>query len=442
LTAAAAAAGQDVRQTEQHLGDFRRAAAAREANHCARCAAGEAALRSAHEQLDELRRRLLETTDAKVKAAEEAAASRQRAVATQAALEQSLEDGRRSAQETRRRLAEALTEEQHASEQAKLDCQFERESGIAMLKRTQDDSKTKLDAAEHNRARIEESRKLDLAEAGEAVAEQQRRCGMLEQELSNVRSQLAESEANLGWLREEFERDERDKSFTLRHLGDDSRSTETALEQAIREDATLGRQLEEAMQRQSREQAKLAGDLQEIKASTAATASDKEQRCHLAKPELPALESHSRIGGFFDAGNTGQPAPATQQHLQHAQQSFLERENIGQHRNLIDHGRNSMGLSNLHMKLESHIQRLQRHTEELRSSLHSSASAGRLGAGTVSPTAGSPKRAIVAASAATMPLAGTPHEVAKKEAVVRSTSVQSRSAAGGHGATESVKGGA
>jgi len=213
---------------------------------------------------------------------------------------------------------------------------------------------------------------------------------------------------------------------TLRQLGDDARSTEVALERAIREDVTLGRQLEEAMQRQSQEHAKLAGELQEIKASTAATASDNEQR------SLYTLEPHGRIGGRCDAESTGQPALTKQRHLQHAQQELLERDNTGQHRNLIpDQGRGSMGLSNLHMKLESHIQRLQRHTEELRSSLHSTASAGRLGTpAAAAMMSGSPSTAIVTA-ATTMPAAGSPQEVARKEHI-----------SGGQGAAESVKGGA
>jgi hypothetical protein len=300
------------------------------------------------------------------------------------------------------------------------------------MRRTEDDSKIKLDAAEHNRVRTEETRKADLAEAGGAVADQQRWCNTLEQDLNHVRNQLAESEANLDWLREEFERDEHDKSVTLRQLGDDARSTEAALERAIREDATLGRQLEEAMQRQSQEHAKLAGDLQEIKASTAAAASDNEQRSHCAKPELHTLEPHGRIGVCCDAESIGQPVPTKQRHLQHAQQELLERDNIGQHKNLIpDQGRSSMGLSNLHMKLESHIQRLQRHTEELRSSLHSSASAGRLGThAAAAMMSGSPSTAIVT-TAATMPTAGALQEVARKEGI-----------AGGQGAAESVKGGA
>jgi len=325
----------------------------------------------------------------------------------------------------------------------KLDCQFERESGLALLKRTQDDSKTKLDAAEHSRARIEESRKVELAEAGEAVANQQRRCATLEQELNNVRNQLAESEANLHWLREEFERDERDKSVTLRQLGDDARSNDATLEQAIREDATLGRQLEEAMQRQSQEHAKLARDLQEIKASTGTAAGDNEQRSHWPKPELQVIEPHSRSGGCCDAESTGQPAPTPQQLLQRAQQESLEREAVGQHRiSISEQGRSSMGLSNLHMKLESHIQRLQRHTEELRSSLHSSASAGRLTtAAAASPMSGSPSTAIVT-TAATMPAVRTLHEEGKREGMLESTTLQSRCNAGGQGAAESVKGGA
>jgi len=57
LAASAAAAGEDVQRMEEHMGEFRRAAGAREADHCARQAASAAALKDQQQQLSELKRR-------------------------------------------------------------------------------------------------------------------------------------------------------------------------------------------------------------------------------------------------------------------------------------------------------------------------------------------------------------------------------------------------
>merc|ERR1711971_675664 len=57
------------------------------------------------------------------------------------------------------------------------------------------------------------------------------------------------------------------------------------------------------------------------------------------------------------------------------QEEALERENTQLKSFLAQQSCSSAGLSNLHNKLENHIQRLQRHTEELRTNLHDASGA-------------------------------------------------------------------
>jgi len=350
----------DVQKVEEHLEDFRRTAGAWETDHGTRLAAAEAALKDEEQELAEFKRRLCEADEARARAEDEAAARRQ-AADVEAALARVLETRRGEAAEARERLANTLSDLQQGSKRAREDLEKERESGTALLRRAQDETRSKLGFAEHSRVRAEESCRASVEEAGEDAAQKLKQCDALEHDLSRIKYLLNESEANLAWVRQELEREDCEGSSRLHQLTEEVATARAALEKAVSEEVALGRQLEETVQRNDQERDTLKREAEELRRATAREAADAEARWQRTRTvcdfKLQGLET---------------PGLRAAEERQRAQEESLEQENSELRSLIAEQGRSSLGLSSLHNQLESRIQRLQRHTEELRSSLHTS----------------------------------------------------------------------
>merc|ERR1712039_65254 len=166
------------------------------------------------------------------------------------------------------------------------------------------------------------------------------------------KSMFVESENNLAWVRQEFDRQDKDAAYALRQLGDEVRMVDAALIRAVSEEALLSRKLAETVQRQKDARNRISKEMDESRRS-ASILDDAREKEHDLRRCL-GREPVTLRGGYA---------------LDDAQEDALEHENSQLRNMLSQQGRSSAGLSALHDKLESHIQRLQQHTEELRSSL-------------------------------------------------------------------------
>jgi len=99
-----------------------------------------------------------------------------------------------------------------------------------------EESRTKLGAAEREKIRVEETAKSDLTQLSEDIVQRQRRSEALDRDINRLRYLMSESEANLTWVRQEFEREDRETGLAAKHLSEDVRANVTAVEKAIREE--------------------------------------------------------------------------------------------------------------------------------------------------------------------------------------------------------------
>jgi chromosome segregation ATPase len=378
----------EIKSTWDHIEEFRRVSAARETEQVTRIGAAELVVRDAQEQLAHLKKRFFETLDVHSKLESETSSGRQRALDVHAALEQDLESKKRSVAEERRKLQDQANSEQRATAQSREQLDREKEASIAMLRRVQEESRSKLTAVERERVRIEEACRADTGGANDSVSHQQKYTDALEQDLSKLRYLLTESDANLSWVKQELEREEREAGIALKQLQNGAQSASAELEKATKGEVDLVRQIEETSLRNKQEQARLGKELEALRRAAAAEEMESEAKLSRFRTdvaqELRAKDDHHRSA----------------QNVERFHEEALERENSQLKSFLAEQTSHSGNLSSLHNKLENHIQRLQKHTEDLRRDIHSSTGA----------TPGdlhlkSPRRAGVLAAAALSPRA-------------------------------------
>jgi len=370
------AAEDEIWRTREQLDEFRRVAVTRETEQVTRSGAADVVVRDSQEQLADLKRRLLDIVEMRTRAESEAVAQRSSALERQALLEQEFESKKRSVTEERKRFGDALTLEQRATEQAKSELARDKDSSMAALRRVQEESRTKLGVAERERVRVEETCRAETAGASESVAQQQKYTDALEQDLNRLRYLTTESESNLGWVRQEHDREDRESKLMLRELENGLRIVVDGLDKAMREDIALTRQIEETEKRHGEEMGRLAKELEVVRRASASELEETNVKIQRARAEMEndLRGADDRIRKVLSS--------------ERAQEEALGRENSALKGIIADQSATSSGYTNLHSKLETHIQRLQRHTEDLRRDIHSSGSYdARNRVGSLPPTA-------------------------------------------------------
>jgi chromosome segregation ATPase len=367
LATLTASTQEEFQRTGDHIEEFRRIATTRETEQVTRTGAAESLVRDMQEEMALLKKRFLDAADARTRTETEVATARQRLQEFQASLEQDFENKKQALAEERQRLSDQCCIESRASDQAKDQLGREKGNSVAMLRRVQEESRNKLNNAELQRVRVEETCREERTGAMESVTQQQKFTDTLEHDLHRLRYLLTESEANLGWVRQELEREEREAGHSLQQLQHEAQRASIELEKAVNNEGILIRQIEETTVRNQQELTRLTKELEAIRRATATEQAESEVKIQRARADFE-----------FDVHHTEDRHRSTL-HAEKLQEEAFERENSQLRSFLAEQSATSGGLSQLHNKLETHIQRLQRHTEDLRRDIHSSAVAPPVG---------------------------------------------------------------
>ncbi|CAE8618179.1 unnamed protein product, partial [Polarella glacialis] len=387
LLAARSSADSKLQRTTVSLDELRQESVEKEATQFAQLGSAESALRDAEEQLVDLKRKVREASEVRSRTQAEVLLTRQRSSESEAALRAALGGQRGAAQEERTALEAQLAEQRQSAEKARRELAQEREAGGMLQRSSTEERRTKLEVLEQSLARVDETLRADVRSSGEALALQQRRCDALQNDLGRLRKLLADSESNVGWIREEVELEDQETARDIRRLSEEAKAAEGALEKAVREEASLSRQLEERLTRNESERQSLAKELSELRRdahnnddnnnnnnnNSNSNTNNNNYNPRLREPR--AFEPTTDIRGLdVSLASSGGVARSLRAELDQSRQEeeALEKENSHLRSFLSEQGRSSAGLSALHCKLESHIERLQRHTEDLRNSLNTS----------------------------------------------------------------------
>lgn len=343
LNAQCESANHEVEQTKGPLSEFLRVAQHQEVEQSARHDAREVFAKSTTDQLKEHKQRLQATRDLLTQVDGKASQHRQRELEGHSSLEDQFEKNMRTLKEELGRLLHEYNAEVHSSAQAKEALDRERDSSSGMLRKAQEDTRTKLTGAEREKQRVEDASRGDITAASEGLSLLHRRIEGLEADLNRMRALLSDSEANHDWVQQEFVREDRDAPAALHKLGDEVRHAVLALEQLHHEHDSLLQQVNAMHARCENERKRLQRELEDAKRVGAAHAADAE-RTHRARAEQ-ALDA-DRHRPMLLANHPALSSPAVER-------------------------RPSPGPVALRCDLESHLSRLQRRTEELRSKMPS-----------------------------------------------------------------------
>eukprot|EP00403_Amphidinium_massartii_P008589 CAMPEP_0178412192 /NCGR_PEP_ID=MMETSP0689_2-20121128/21885_1 /TAXON_ID=160604 /ORGANISM="Amphidinium massartii, Strain CS-259" /LENGTH=908 /DNA_ID=CAMNT_0020033425 /DNA_START=1 /DNA_END=2727 /DNA_ORIENTATION=- len=345
LAAETADGEQEIRRVLLQLEELRRSAILRETEGTTKIEAADAALRDGQTYLAVCQRKLADAEDAKRRCDADSSSFRQRATEIQSTLQQALESKKKAFDAEGKRLRDELSSETALSSQmrAQLDDEQERIRTIAEL--AADESRTKIDLAQREKARMEQSCQSEVGAAREEVLRHRRRAEALESDLSRMSSLLQESEANSDWVRQELDRADHEAEATAQLLGNDMRSALTELERAAAEEQRISQQVEAQCVRNEQDRMALLQDIDEIWPEA------KPFRVGAGQKLAPQPKAF-RSSGETPAAAAALDNSSTMMILTPEKPAYT--------------GLSSTSFPQLHSKLEDHIQRLQRQTDELR----------------------------------------------------------------------------
>jgi hypothetical protein len=159
-------------------------------------------------------------------------------------------------------------------------------------------------------------------------------------------------------LKKEKELQDRDAAVAKQQFHDEKRRVSEALETASRNEVSLTQQLDEAAQRHQQERQRFDREIEELKRANTQQLTERDQRIEWMKAEYEkrnhAMESHH----------------TSEVEREKARVDAALHQNEQLRRFFAEQKRNSTnGMSSLQSQLETHISRLQQHTQELRGDL-------------------------------------------------------------------------
>eukprot|EP00747_Dinoflagellata_sp_TGD_P021983 gnl/TRDRNA2_/TRDRNA2_128831_c0_seq2.p1 gnl/TRDRNA2_/TRDRNA2_128831_c0~~gnl/TRDRNA2_/TRDRNA2_128831_c0_seq2.p1 ORF type:complete len:1008 (+),score=235.61 gnl/TRDRNA2_/TRDRNA2_128831_c0_seq2:223-3024(+) len=323
----------------------------------------EAGIRDRDLRLEERERKLVEARDAAAEAAAEAAVQRQRNAEITTTLEAVTRDAteeRRRLEEERHRLEETISAQSRTAQEAHVNYERWRESHMLSLRQVQEETVSKVNALD----REKEICSSELTDSLKKLAETQARLEASEEDCNRIRYLLNESQSNISWVKQEKERSQDEGLAIKAQLQEEVKQVSGALESAMRNEVGLTQQLEEATARYQQERQKFEREQEDARRNLERQAAEADQRVERLKTEYEGrIQSiESRHGGELERERTRMDA--------------VLRENDQLRRYMADQRKSSsQGMTALQSQLESHIARLQQHTNELRGDLNRSAAA-------------------------------------------------------------------
>jgi len=354
----------EVHSTSDRLRDVHRACGDRDAERGRHTDALEVGIKDRDARLEDKEKKLSEVREGHAEAAKDAASHSRRSQELQVALEtlgQSSSEDRRRLEEECRRLEAAVGSASRLAQDGQSQYEQWRDAHMVSLRQLQDDGHSKHSTTEKER----DSCRHELAEAARELSDARGRLEANEQEVLRVRYLLNESQSNVSFVKKEREREDHEHAETNEKLREEAMQVSGALEAAMRNEVALTQQLEAATGRYQQERMKAQRELEELKNGGEQQISDVERRVERLKAEyegqMQSLDMRHR----------------EELHRERKAIDALAQEN-GQLRNFLSEHRrtSSADMNSLHSQLESHIGRLQRHTEELRGDLNRSAVVG------------------------------------------------------------------
>mmetsp|Transcript_17734 Transcript_17734/g.41257 ORF Transcript_17734/g.41257 Transcript_17734/m.41257 type:complete len:851 (+) Transcript_17734:105-2657(+) len=259
----------------------KREAIGTEAELTSRISTLEDALKDTQSRLAEARGRLTLASEASERLLTEAEADRRQSAEVRNNLQRELSQTKQEVTEEIRDLEVQLQNERSRAKRARELCEEIRDAHEEKLRRLQDDCATRIGMMEREKAKMEDQYAADMVQLERALAQQHGQLEALESSATHLRSLLADSQANLAWVKQERERDEGKMNARSQQLQDDLQRTYAAIVEAQRSEASLKSELDLAATRVEHANSKLSAEVSD--ARLRASREDEEARIQLTR---------------------------------------------------------------------------------------------------------------------------------------------------------------
>eukprot|EP00927_Polykrikos_kofoidii_P054963 TRINITY_DN4928_c0_g1_i1.p1 TRINITY_DN4928_c0_g1~~TRINITY_DN4928_c0_g1_i1.p1 ORF type:complete len:1023 (-),score=183.85 TRINITY_DN4928_c0_g1_i1:168-3200(-) len=370
------AAEEELRTVTEQFKDAKRVLMLEETELKSRVGAIEDLVRDTQLALAEVNHRLAETVGVVDRTTAEAHESQRRAAVLQQHLENDIEQKSREFAEERRRLEEQLASERDGAVKSREQSDQHREAHSLSFRRLQDECDSKVEMLERERLRAEEQHRVGRLQNRTLLAQQETRVEQLERDLNRVRLLLSESRSNLEWVRQERDRELREAGVVREHLHDELKNTSGALSALVHDESSAKAQLDAAMTHQKDQNKQLSSAIDKAKQKCAAQHARHSEQLRQMMHEFDARARTSEVKNRDSILSGRMRLQALTRENDQLKRFLGEQQHAPRLRTEaapeIAAGTAARSSSNHSSQLESHIQRLQKHTEELRSDLQRS----------------------------------------------------------------------
>jgi len=359
------------RLANERYTEYKRVSTSHAAVFGSRVGALEDLVRDTQRQHAEARNRALETSDAVERAAADCADAQLRARETQEELELQLARRRKEFADERKRLQEQLASERQTALQSMEQSEQRREVQAVSLRQMQDECSVQVFALERDRATAEEQLRSAMEQIKKDHSAQEAHVQTLDRDLGRVRLLLSDSQANLVWVQQEREREQREVAALHERFEDDLKHASGELQAVTAEEASAKASLQSAVAQQQDQSMRLSKEIDTLKQRDSAHHSQSTARLKKMHDDFEAQSQavQSRARDTMAATRVRFEALTREnQQLRHMigdQPKVPASASASSLPNASDFASRVRRPS----QLEDHIQRLQRHTEELRSDL-------------------------------------------------------------------------
>lgn len=263
-------------------------------------------------------------------------------------------DERLRLEDERRRLEDVIGAQARAAQESHEQNERWRESHVASLRQVQTEMFTHLAAVERDKdAAVQEAQG-----ALRTLTELKARTEAADQDAASTKLGLEESRASLVEAQLEKERVDREAQGLRERLQEETSQARAALENAAKQEAILSSRLEESLLRHRQDSIRLEQELESLRKDSDRQAIEADQQLHQLKNEYEAKLRVSETRFASDVARERQKADAASKENEQLRHFLSEQRKSS-----------ALGMTSLQAQLESHLLRLQRHTDELRSDL-------------------------------------------------------------------------
>jgi len=374
-----ASAETEIREGEERFANLRREMTSNETQLSSRLNALDDLMRDAQWQLSDAQNRLAETVDTLERETQEAADNQRAVRERQKTNEDALERRRREIADEKGRFVLLIQDQRQNALRDIAQTGHQTEAHAMNLRQVKEEYAVRSVTMEREKTRIMDESRQAAVQAQQDHIQALARAEALERELTRARHLLAESRTNHSWIRQERDREQQGIAATRARLGDELRRVQGNLATSADTEAAVEAQVKAAAAQQAEQRQRLALKMDDVRQRLESP--ERTRPLHGAQDEQAKIsEKKTRDDlhvGRAELASVTRDIEQLKHNLAEAERQKAVERQVTKRTGLANNAaaaptpmqRRSCSVEPVgapSSSLDAHIQRLQRHTQELR----------------------------------------------------------------------------